>query len=264
MSLHGQIQALNKTIIFVGCNKGIDAARLFAQYDKRKTPFEASRWQSQINKYISKDKQQLQGACFPSETDRQHVLKKGFSQQHESTAPQLHCVEPLPANVKILQQVAKDIRVSPAFFHIHHAAVGASSDPPTIPFPDTSSAGAGEESVGVDFYKAGQGKGDIEHRVQVKHTSTDELFKNSQKIDMLLVDTEGNDPLVLLGSARVLQSVRYLEFENHKVGAWIKFDLKWIISYLDNLGMDCYWSGNDGGLFRITRCWHDVYSKAKL
>jgi FkbM family methyltransferase len=173
-------------------------------------------------------------------------------------------VEPLPANVKILQQVAKDIRVSPAFFHIHHAAVGASSDPPTIPFPDTSLAGAGKESVGVDFYKTGQGKGDIEHRVQVKHTSTDELFKNSQKIDMLLVDTEGNDPLVLLGSARVLQSVRYLEFENHKVGAWIKFDLKWIISYLDNLGMDCYWSGNDGGLFRITRCWHDVYSKAKL
>ena len=66
-------------------------------------------------------------------------------------------------------------------------------------------------------------------------SSIDKLFGQLPRVDMLLIDTEGNDPLALLGAASVLKTVRYLEFENHKVGQWLKFDLQTIIDYLDNL-----------------------------
>jgi hypothetical protein len=39
------------------------------------------------------------------------------------------------------------------------------------------------------------------------------------QIDILSIDTEGNDPLVLLGMGTALRRVRYLEFEYHKIGA---------------------------------------------
>ncbi len=49
-------------------------------------------------------------------------------------------------------------------------------------------------------------------------------------IDVLTVDTEGNDVRVLLGALRTLPVVRYLEFEHHAVNRWARSDLQDTVS----------------------------------
>ena len=79
-------------------------------------------------------------------------------------------------------------------------------------------------------------------------------------IDILGIDTEGNDPLVLDGARDTLASgiVRYLEFEYHFQGAWATTRLGDVVQRLDGLGFVCYWIGR-GRLWRISGCWHPAY-----
>ena len=53
------------------------------------------------------------------------------------------------------------------------------------------------------------------------------FFENAGAIDVLSIDTEGNDMRVLLGAARLLgaEMVRFLEFEYHNIGHWATADL---------------------------------------
>lgn len=206
--------------------------------------------------------QKDQGSCFTPHTP-QSTKRSRINKRFPKLPPQLHCVDPMPGNIQLLQNASRAARI-PAAFQIHHAAVGATSNPATIPFPDIGTGGMdfGEESVGVGFATSSKGEGIPV--VQVRHASVDTLFGNLARVDMLMVDTEGNDPLVLLGAPRVLQKVRYLEFENHEVGAWRKYSFQHVIDYLDNLSFDCYWTTNNGGLYRITGCWHANYAKVKL
>ena len=78
-------------------------------------------------------------------------------------------------------------------------------------------------------------------------------------VDVLSIDTEGNDPLVLQGARRTLaDKVGYVEFEYHRVGAWATTKLSSVIQDLDGLGFVCYWIGV-GKLWRITGCFHPSY-----
>ena len=91
-----------------------------------------------------------------------------------------------------------------------------------------------------------------------------EKYKLSQ-VDVLKVDTEGNDPLVLIGAVKTLARMRpsYVAFENHGVGHWKVYALKDVIDYLDGLRYDCFWAANSGELIRLTSCWAEEYSKYK-
>jgi hypothetical protein len=81
-------------------------------------------------------------------------------------------------------------------------------------------------------------------------------------IDLLSIDTEGNDMNVLYGSINLLsrQLVRVLEFEVHDVGHWKVSRLDNVLALLDNLGMICYWHLNgDHPILRATRCMSELY-----
>jgi hypothetical protein len=80
-------------------------------------------------------------------------------------------------------------------------------------------------------------------------------------VDVLLIDTEGNDPLVMLGSQRVLQNhlVRCLIFEYHSLKPWTEFQLEGIVTMLDGYDYDCYFMGKKF-LWRLSRgCWDARY-----
>ena len=229
------------TIVVVGCNKGVDAVRLFAQYDTRSTPYRLSDWQSAL-------RQQRVGGGACGQVNQATELQKP---RYSKRMPNVVCIEPMPSNVQLLNAVATATEI-PHQFEIWAYAVGVSRWPRQLPFPNAS---AGTEYLGL---AAAGGK----NTEMVNASTIDHLFQNT-KVDMLLVDTEGNDPLVLLGASRVLQTVSYLEFENHGVGEWKTFKLKTIIDYLDNLDFDCWWTTNHGTLVRITRCWHQDYASVK-
>jgi len=231
-----------QTIVVVGCNKGVDAVRLFAQYDTRPSPFRLKDWQDELSKLTQG---RVRGAC--NQVFNTAELAKPTKPINE--LPDVYCIEPMPANVQLLKRLTKETNLPPQF-RIMPYAISGSRWPTQISCP---SATPGTENLGL-AHTAGRSD-----NVNVTVHTIDELFQTS-KVDMLLIDTEGNDPLALLGAPVVLQTVSYLEFENHGVGEWKTFKLRTIIDYLDNLDFDCWWTLNNGGLVRITRCWHEDYA----
>ncbi|CAE8612291.1 unnamed protein product [Polarella glacialis] len=107
-----------------------------------------------------------------------------------------------------------------------------------------------EEAKGMD-----QSEGGPTRPVLVR--TVDSLVKKRAlpKVDILIIDTEGADPLVLQGAADALKSVRHLEFEVHRdlvKAAWGQIKLR---SVMDGLAdFDCYWAGNQGSLYPVMEC----------
>jgi FkbM family methyltransferase len=244
------------TIIVFGCNKGIDAVRVFSQYDMRPRPFQLQAWKQALHKHIGQEK----GSC--GQVASAGELSKPTS--NSPTVPNVYCIEPLPSNYKMLRKLASETSI-PKSFHILQFVLGVSQRPAQVDFPD---AEAGYEAAGLQHVDATANKANPKIKtsmVKVDSTTVDALFsKLPGSIDMLLVDTEGHDPLALLGAAKTLQVVRYLEFENHNTGEWKTFKLRTIIDFLDNLDFDCWWTTNGGRLARITGCWHPHYADWKV
>ena len=77
------------------------------------------------------------------------------------------------------------------------------------------------------------------------------IFHLPSTVDVLSIDTEGNDPLVLEGAMEGIKrkAYRVIEFEYHGVGAWKRHSLNETVrSKLTAYGYRCFWQGNDGSL----------------
>lgn len=85
-------------------------------------------------------------------------------------------------------------------------------------------------------------------------------------IDLLSIDTEGDDARVLAGAAQLLshRRVRLLEFEYHGIGHWRDANLEDLVDWLDNLGYTCYFQTNGGNLVQLTACYSTKYNQAKF
>ena len=79
-----------------------------------------------------------------------------------------------------------------------------------------------------------------------KHKNRNVIKSHKPAIDMILIDTEGNDPDVIKGAVKTLynKDVRCFIFEYHEVGLWQQYDLGDVISELDKLDYECYFTGS--------------------
>ena len=120
-----------------------------------------------------------------------------------------------------------------------------------------SATRAGKESVGLKL-KPSQGL------VAVPAVAVDDYVTKHaiKKVDVMLVDTEGNDANVLYGAAKTLEVHKpsYVIFEYHRVLPWRTMRLKNVIDYMDRMNYDCYWAHDKAMLFQITKCWNNFYS----
>lgn len=126
---------------------------------------------------------------------------------------------------------------------------------------------------------------DVQNQVTKLKNNNDLIYdkKDISIIDMLIIDTEGHDPLVLQGAYNLLKSsrVRSLIFEYHGkinlfdffislsyliffallfiigIGIWRSTPLKEVIDSLDEFNYQCFLAGT-GKLWTITGCfYHD-------
>lgn len=156
-----------------------------------------------------------------------------------------HCVEAMSSTVEALKTLVNLLPSEQQIgFQIHHFAVGTGV-PDTVQVPIV---GAGTEGYGIVLNAA-----DME---AVPHISLDKFMEDKPGlVDFLQIDTEGHDPVVLFGGSQTLLRTRYVAFENHAKGYWMKMDLRMVVNYLDALGFECFWTGNDGSLWQITGCY---------
>jgi hypothetical protein len=107
---------------------------------------------------------------------------------------------------------------------------------------------------------------------KVPMLSIDTLVKNlaSQKlihsgpnsIDVLMVDTEGHDPLVIFGSNRTLRHgiARVYMFEYHEYCPWPNYSLKAVVEHFDSMNYACYIISNKGRFWLLSgTCFDPLY-----
>eukprot|EP00931_Biecheleriopsis_adriatica_P056266 TRINITY_DN33337_c0_g1_i1.p1 TRINITY_DN33337_c0_g1~~TRINITY_DN33337_c0_g1_i1.p1 ORF type:complete len:428 (-),score=76.94 TRINITY_DN33337_c0_g1_i1:49-1332(-) len=233
-----------KFIVNIGCNVGEDVIKYLMYWDQERF-WDMRKWQSMIGS----------GFCRNGINPRRPPAVKSKER------PQALCVEAVPKTTKNLHNAAKRSGYSEeknvGKLHIVHAAVTQTAEPgDTALFADAPS---GYEQGGIDGQNSNplaKGKFDM---VQVPKKTVDVLVEEFAfpRVDLLLVDTEGHDPAVLLGAQKTLESVRYLEFEVHRdvVGStWENTTVFSVVEMLSMKGFDCYWAGNTGKLASITRC----------
>lgn len=219
-------------LMWIGCNRGDDLA-------------EAMRIWSRNASYQT-------GLMEPYYTNfyghRSCPLDTNENVEHLTVRPvRGFCVEAMTSTFEAVNQIYNDLGWDSAVKVIHAAA---SSTPGIASFPRHR---AGFEAFGLGSQTD---EGDAVQVVTVDVLSDRYGLKS---IDILSIDTEGNDMRVIFGAVRTLPKVKYLEFEYHNVNRWSRSDLQDLIDLLDQFDFDCFWTGNSGQLWRLTGCWHDSY-----
>lgn len=234
----------------VGCNKATDAIQFLRLFGDR-SEIDLYRWIEGLTMSFV--------ACQPDYAAwNVTILEKNRKLRSAIKEYSHYCIEPVKETFETINRLSYQFGYNKLGLSIHQFAFSASTDPDTVLF---SPAVPGDETIGIDFGPRGN------ETYPVKVTSVDKFVFEHQisRVDILKIDTEGNDPRVLLGSAKTLAILRprYVSFENHQIGRWATFDLKDIIDYMDNLSYDCFWSTKFGTLIRITACWSSDYEQMK-
>jgi len=225
-------------VMSIGCNKGNDFIAAMRDWSGNRT-FSPENYESASERKFGK----LPTACTLMRTPLSPLKKKrpirGF------------CVEPMPSNYRLLEAMMIEMKyIGPV--KLIQAAV--SSVAGVAPFPDGA---AGDEASGLDVPSNTR-------TLLVNVTTIDDIIwqEKIEVIDMLSIDTEGNDMRTIIGGIKTLSTlhVRFVAFEYHQVGRWSVSDLQDLIDIFDHLNFDCYWTLNSGKLCRLTGCWHSSYS----
>lgn len=79
-------------------------------------------------------------------------------------------------------------------------------------------------------------------------------------VDIMQIDTEGHDPLVLLGlkESLIKKRIKIVIFEYHGKGFWSLYNLSSFVEVFDNFHYDCFFMGQNR-LWKLTDCWHLNY-----
>eukprot|EP00667_Euglena_gracilis_P016129 EG_transcript_16840 len=252
-------RGVNRTaVVFdIGCNKGFDALNALNLF-RQEVVVSGRRW---------KDASQFGCGVCGQCTGPDHVAITGA----QGRPTEVFCAEPLPANFHRLNATAAHFHLERNGFHIIHAAFTSEEDAHARHWAAKFPVWSAKERKDKHFRKLiGYEAAGIGVNPSCPHCSTvnvplmvlDRLVEQRQLpvIDYLIIDTEGNDPNVLLGASRSLPLVRYLEFEYHNVGVWAHTSLRDVVERLKGHGFACYWIGK-GKVWRLTDCWHDAYHK---
>ena len=231
--LHASHNNEDAVLISIGCNRGDDILFKMRKWSRNSSySFKAA--ESDFNAFFGV----IRSCPLPDELD---------PPVSDPRPAQGFCVEAMTSTFGATSSIIKKHGWDQSLRVIHAAA---SSTPGEVKFPVSH---AGVESLGI-----GMGQGDEQ---VVRAITVDQLIEEHgiTRVDILSIDTEGNDFRVILGSLNSLHMVRLLEFEYHAVARWANSDLQDLVDLLDQFGFDCYWQGNQGQLWRLTGCWHDSY-----
>lgn len=105
-----------------------------------------------------------------------------------------------------------------------------------------------------------------DHALRIPIVSVDNFMQEHSsdftKIDILMTDTEGNDPMVIQGAIRSLEKglVRCYLFEYHKAGMWRDLDLRTVLQPFEKYEYECYLEGHDYLYPLSGDCWEDRFA----
>jgi len=141
-----------------------------------------------------------------------------------------------------------------------HMAVSNTSGSIQFSFKD----GSERSHISTSESDTTDGGGEI---IDVQLTTVDEFLQDQglKMVDIMKIDTEGNDPRVLFGAKNSFQEsrVRVVTFEiiETETGAWRYHSVTEMVDYMFQLGYVCYLISME--VHRITGCWNDIMERSK-
>ena len=182
-----------------------------------------------------------------------------FSEIFKTDNMNILLFEPNPVNVRILKEKIKDN----SNVKLYENAV--SNETSICSFYNWKDSVLNEDGNPIGGLRAGGNK-----ICDVKVVRLDDILKdydiNNLSINMLKIDTEGNDTNVIKGLGKYLNCVKYLIFEcsdcldDHR-GPGIPNPMKDIVEYLDQNGFHTYRIGTKK-CFRVNgEYWNDIYEQ---
>ena len=257
-------------VVHVGCNKGYEAVDTLRATTSDPV-FDRAAWLKALSGSDTATGV-MRGACGQHQVPLQARLSSADVARAPLVDAEVHCIEPMPVTFDALVKASESLGYDKRGLRVSNVAIA--DEPGTVKFPapvagasaqsllglETVTAGTCEQVVAAMNEEAGADK--LFECRHVKMRTLDEYVDNEVEkgpiIDMLVIDTEGFDPLVLRGAKSTLSRVRYLEFEYHGIGPWAETKLADVIGSLDDAGFDCYWAGRKK-LWRITGCFDPRY-----
>lgn len=238
--------SMGPVVIFdVGCNKGYDTLRTVNLYSQNFS-LTTNAWKRATGFPCG-----ICGQC------KGHDLPTS----NTSAVPvRVYCIEPVPNNFAVLNATAARLQLQDRGVHLHWGAMTSLEDANrrkwTARFPISKKGLNGIESIGIELNRGCKNCSmvDVPLMVMDRFVAQEGL----PRVDILSIDTEGNDPRVLYGAAKTLEHVQYVEFEYCEAGAWRNSTLEEVVGWLRGKGFVCYWIGAKR-LWRITDCWHLKY-----
>ena len=179
----------------------------------------------------------------------------------------LFCMEPMPDTYSLLLNASLALGMDKLGLQVANAAFTSRADATKRDWKGAFPASggqffAGQENIGLGNALKYRDKCEQCHLKDVPLMVLDDHVRQESVdyVDILSIDTEGNDPLVLEGAMETLRKgVGYVEFEYSRKGQWSVTKLIDVVKKLHLLGFVCYWLGV-GRLWQITGCWHHDYN----
>jgi FkbM family methyltransferase len=223
------------THVNIGCNKGFDFLATLEDLsgDQKYAP-QAFRTRLEAAGLMFPDK----GAC----NQVQNVNSRPRPQLTSIRQVTGHCIEPAVETFQTLEVGMKNLQEEGTIF-LSQDAFGSFQG--QVFFPKSIK---GTETGSI-----------ADEGIPVRATTLDDYAQTMGlgTVDLLSIDTEGNDMNVIYGGINFLTShlVRVLEFEVHDINHWHVSRVDNVVALLDNLGFVCYWHLNgEYPLLRATGC----------
>lgn len=256
------VSQVNFTCVQIGCNKADDAVDMLRLFTKNEAVTQA-KWKKQLVDFHEKWSSCTNGA----DSELARDLPEIGSYEH-------HCIEPMSDNFIGTSKAAKALGWDALGLKLSQYAVTSLARPSTVKFPRGKFQGAeafGIDNDGLSLHKGSWFTSDSEVSYENIQTITVDDFIQQNGIldrgglDVLIIDTEENDPRVLIGATKTLLLLKpsYVVFEysynnQHHRTAWFRFLLQDVVDLLDSMEYECYILGKKM-LWRITACMDPSY-----
>ena len=248
----------------IGANKGYDARSFLERFDPawRVT---GQTWHQALRRHNATF--QLCGACGAC---GERALWRASS---GPSAGAVIAVEAEPKNAQLLVDVFDELGVRAHGGAVVHAAVTGPHAPATAYVPHAREAGVETAVPNADASRIMDGARD--RQTAVSTITVDKLLRTHRlrRVDLCLIDTEGQDHAVLRGAEHALRAraLKIIAFEYG--GLWCFRQpnracqrLEPILQMLAGHGYACWWLGNSGDVARVdpscadiaTRFWSNI------
>jgi hypothetical protein len=238
------------TSIHVGCNKGYQALDMLAIGNKDPKKYDWLRWRKAFLEDATEKVYDSAHSCPHADVY--------FNGKTPDIAAQAFCIEPVPKNFQQLQLTKNKLGVSDELYLSQVAMSNMVADEILV----SNKEPLGVEGTGFGNWQKACGD---ENRDCTKvavdtldHWITTTPLAPDAPIHYMSLGLEGYDYAALVGGAKTLNRLHYLDVQYHWVGHWGMQSLLDMVTRLKRKHFVCYFAG-DQNLWRITDCWQDHY-----